>query len=63
MCDSCLRGCKYCYANHSAVAVQKKFGIRDPTSPLLCYTIGPEDVVRVRTMESCKMQQMNILFV
>ena len=60
MYDSCLNGCKYCYANHSAAAAQKNFSLHDPSSPLLYGTIGPEDTVNDRAMESCKKQQMNL---
>ena len=60
MYDSCLNGCKYCYANHSAAAVQKNFGLHDPSSPLLYGSIGPDDVVKDRVVESCKKQQMNL---
>ena len=60
MYDSCLNGCKYCYANHSAAAVQKNFRLHDPSSPLLYGTIGPDDVVKDRVVESSKVQQMNL---
>ena len=60
MYDCCLNGCKYCYANHSVTAVQKNFSLHDPSSPLLYGTIGPEDIVKDRAMESCKIQQMNL---
>lgn len=60
MYDSCLNGCKYCYANHSAAAVQKNFRLHDSSSPLLYGTISPDDVVKDRAMESCKIKQMNL---
>ena len=60
MYDSCLNGCKYCYANHSTAAVQKNFRLHDPSSPLLYGTIGPEDTVKDRVAESCKIQQTNL---
>ena len=60
MYDSCLNGCKYCYANHSSAAVQKNFKLHDPSSLLLYGTLGPDDVVKDRAMESCKIQQMNL---
>jgi len=60
MYDSCPNRCKYCYANHSAAAVQKNYKLHDPSSPLLYGTIGPDDVVKNRAMESCKIQQMNL---
>ena len=60
MYDSCLNGCKYCYANHSAAAVQRNFSLHDSSSPLLYGTIGPEDTVKDRVAESCKIQQTNL---
>ena len=60
MYDSCLNGCKYCYANHSPAAVQRNFKLHNPFSPLLYGNIGPDDVVKDRAMESCKVQQMNL---
>jgi hypothetical protein len=60
MYDSCLNGCKYCYANHSAATVHKNFILHNPSSPLLYGNIGPEDVVKERAMESCKIQQINL---
>ena len=60
MYDSCLNRCKYCYANHSATAVQKNFKLHDPSSPLLYGTIDPEETVKDRAMESCKVQQMKL---
>ena len=60
MYDSCLNGCRYCYANHSAAAVQKNFRLHDPSSPLLYGTISPDDVVKDRVVESCRIQQINL---
>ena len=60
MYDSCLNGCKYCYANHSGGAVGRNYHLHDPASPLLYGAIGPEDVVKDRLMESCKIQQLNL---
>ena len=58
MYDSCLNGCKYCYANHSPAAVQRNFKLHNPFSPLLYGNIGPDDVVKDRAMESCKIPQI-----
>lgn len=60
MYDSCANGCKYCYANHSLSAVQKNIRSHDPSSPLLYGSIGPDDIVKDRAMESCKTQQLNL---
>jgi len=35
MYDSCLNGCRYCYANHSPAALQRNLAAHDPNSPLL----------------------------
>ncbi len=60
MYDTCQNGCKYCYANHSIAALRKNVQSHDPASPLLCGNIAPEDTVRDRMMESCKVGQMNL---
>lgn len=60
MYDSCANGCKYCYANHSLSAVYRNIQAHAPNSPLLYGTIGPEDIVKDRAMESCKTLQMNL---
>jgi hypothetical protein len=61
MYDSCGHGCQYCYANHSAAAVQRNIQNHDPAAPLLYGTIGPEDVVTDRIMTSCKCDQLQLL--
>lgn len=60
MYDSCANGCRYCYANHSPGAMRQNSRSHDPKSPLLYGCIGPEDVVKERSVESCKIQQMNL---
>lgn len=60
MYDTCCNGCKYCYANHSAAALHKNVLAHDPASPLLCGNIMPEDTVKDRKMESCKIRQMRL---
>ena len=60
MYDSCANGCRYCYANHSAGAVRRNMQSHDPHSPLLYGSIGAEDIVKDRLVESSKIQQMNL---
>lgn len=60
MYDSCANGCKYCYANHSLSTVRKNIQAHDSNSPLLYGNIGPDDIVKDRVMESCKITQMNL---
>ena len=57
--DTCPNGCKYCYANHTPTTLQRNIHSYDPDSPLLCSKIGPEDTVRERRMESCRLRQMS----
>ena len=33
--DTCLNGCKYCYANKSPLKAQENYLLHDPDSPLL----------------------------
>ncbi len=60
MYDTCRNGCKYCYANHTPAALRQNLQAYDPASPLLCGSITPEDIVRDRKVESCKVGQMNL---
>ena len=60
MYDSCGHGCLYCYANHSAGAVQRNIHSHDPHSPLLYGVIGQEDVVKDREIFSCKRSQLQL---
>lgn len=59
MYDSCLNGCRYCYANHASTAVHRNVQMHDPASPLLYGSLGPDDILRDRVMESCKILQTN----
>ncbi|HWP79571.1 MAG TPA: DUF1848 domain-containing protein [Candidatus Acidoferrum sp.] len=58
--QTCIGGCRYCYANFSPGTAVANFARYDPSSPLLCGTVGPEDVVRARRMCSCKEPQLNM---
>lgn len=60
MYDSCHNGCKYCYANHSLSAVRQNTRSHDSNSPLLYGNIGPDDIVKDRLMESCKLAQTKL---
>lgn len=46
--DTCLRGCKYCYANDSEEAVKRRRAVYDADSPLLCGTVEEGDRITVR---------------
>ena len=44
--DTCLNGCKYCYANKNPQRAFENYKYHDPDSPLLLGTIKETDVVR-----------------
>ena len=46
--DTCLCGCKYCYANDSEEAVKRRRAVYDADSPLLCGTVEEGDRITVR---------------
>lgn len=58
--DTCLNGCKYCYANGSEKKVAEVFGRYDPDSPILCGRIGEYDRITERKMKSCKDSQIHL---
>ena len=43
--DSCLNGCKYCYANQTPQKARDHFRLQDPDSPLLLGHLHPDDTV------------------
>ncbi len=43
--DTCMNGCKYCYANKTPQKAFENFKLHDPTSPLLLGHIKPEDTI------------------
>ena len=43
--DTCMNGCKYCYANKTPRKAFENFKLHDPASPLLLGQVGPDDTV------------------
>jgi hypothetical protein len=41
--NSCLNGCKYCYANKNAQLPRENYALHDPSSPLLIGYLKPTD--------------------
>ena len=41
--DTCLNGCKYCYANQTPQKARENFKYHDPNSPLLLGDLKPTD--------------------
>ena len=58
MYNTCLNGCKYCYANHSEKTVKKNYANYNPHSLLLCSELTAEDAVKEREMKSYRNGQI-----
>ena len=58
--NTCLNGCVYCYANHSAASVQRHHALHDPSSPLLIGHVEPEDRVTDRAVHSHLIRQTSL---
>lgn len=50
--NTCLHGCKYCYANYSPKIVMENFEKYDVSSPLLCSQLTDKDKVIERAVNS-----------
>ena len=50
--DTCPGGCLYCYADHGVGRTMRNLAGFDPSSPLLCSSLRPDDTVRERKMQS-----------
>lgn len=57
--NTCLNGCKYCYANFSDERVKENVRSYDQDSPLLCGNITPEDKITDRKVKSLKDAQLS----
>lgn len=44
-CDTCLNGCKYCYANKNPQKALENHKYHDQTSPLLLGAVNPNDTI------------------
>lgn len=58
--NTCRNGCAYCYANYSKKTVMNHTKCHDSSSPLLFGTVGYDDVIKERKMESYIQSQMSI---
>ena len=52
--DTCLAGCKYCYANDSVEAVKRRRTLYDEHSPLLCGRVEEGDRISERKGRSVR---------
>lgn len=58
--NTCLHGCKYCYANYSRASVETAFEKHDPSSPLLVGDISQNDKITERKVKSVKESQISL---
>lgn len=52
--NTCLNGCRYCYANHSEESIRKSCAAYDVHSPLLCGVVTENDRITERKCVSRK---------
>ena len=50
--DTCLNGCKYCYANKNPQKAFDNYELHDPDSPLLLGHLKPDDIVQQGAQKS-----------
>lgn len=58
--NTCMHGCKYCYANYSQTSVRKCYEAHFYTSPLLIGDIENDDKIKERKVKSLKENQISL---
>ena len=58
--DTCMNGCKYCYATYSEELVKANRALYDIYSPILCSNISKEDIITKRTLKSNREGQLSL---
>lgn len=58
--NTCKNGCLYCYANYSCSTVMRNMQIHDPVSPLLFGKVHSDDVIKERSVKSCRDCQLSL---
>lgn len=59
--DTCLNGCRYCYANINRKKAEENYRLYDPMAPILCGNLNPEDKITERKVKSLKEEQLSLL--
>lgn len=60
MYDTCVNGCKYCYATGMKETVNKKFAIHNPFSPLLIGDLQGDEIIVTKNMASNRDYQLSL---
>lgn len=58
--DTCVGGCKYCYAVRSIKSAEKKYQQHDPQSPLLIGELRGDEVVTEKEMHTLRDNQFSL---
>ncbi|MBQ8598359.1 MAG: DUF1848 family protein, partial [Lachnospiraceae bacterium] len=58
--DTCLNGCRYCYANVNRKRAEGNYRLYDAEAPLLCGMLSPDDKITERKVKSLKEEQLTI---
>ena len=58
--NTCMHGCRYCYANQDMKLVEENWKRHDPSSPLLTGWPGPDDRIRKARQESYLSHQLEL---
>ena len=58
--NTCMNGCRYCYANFNDAMVKESVKAYDVDSPLLCGLVGPDDRITERKVKSLKDNQLSL---
>ncbi len=58
--NTCIHGCKYCYANYSMDIVKFNYSLYDSKSPILCGTVSFEDKITKRVAKSLINHQIEL---
>lgn len=58
--NTCMNGCKYCYANYSEESVKANRALYDVHSPILCSKITDEDKITERAVKSIREGQISL---
>jgi DNA repair photolyase len=61
--NTCINGCRYCYANDNDEQVRANRALYDVYSPILCSKITEEDKITERVVKSLKEGQISLFFV
>ena len=50
--NTCLHGCKYCYANYDTKTVRQNYALHDPKSPFLIGNLIADDKIHQADQKS-----------